>query len=660
MAHITIYGDDFNEKLKSPESSVPDLNKIAKRVGPMADSGGGITQIDLERYIGENDLLRFNYLSRGVQAGQSVCRIYVADVFGGGGSWGTGFLITPGLIITNNHVIPDEGSAQRAFAEFGYEADNNGIIAQGKRFKLLPEKGFITSLPEELDMTIVAIATASEDGTTAIDEYGFLRLSPNTEKIDDMEFVSIIEHPNGNEKYISIRENQVVKIGDNDPLMATRIWYKSDTAPGASGAPAFNDQWQVVALHHSGVADSKTNPDGSVEIKLKNGSWIPRDQEAEFEGAVNYIANEGIRISKITEFVKDYVNDPKNQQNNLGLIREFLDDAYNVKPITVINTKASIVPPTMAPAALVSVSGTGLEAFKTPSKNIWPVSHYAGRKGYDENFLGINIPFPTITDDALKFGPVTPVTGGADGLLRYTHFSLVHNTERKIAFVTAVNINGKTWTNIKRGTDKWYYDSRIPLDVQLGDEMYSNEPSSLGTKGWFDRGHLVRRQDPDWGTMQEAGQADEDTFHWANCSPQYWGFNQGQQLWQGLENYILDNTNQEDILACVFTGPIFNHDDETHRGVQIPQFFFKVIAVTDSNNKLYASAYVVSQQKWAQNIPFEILPVGDFNHFQTSISKIEAQTGLGFAAILKQNDVLGGGNDIGLKSLADIKHPRRS
>lgn len=626
---------------------------FAKRVGRMADSGAGITQVDLERYIGKNDLLRFNYLSRGEQAGKAVCRIYIADKFGGGGSWGTGFLITPGLMITNNHVIPDPQSASRAFAEFGYEADNNGILLQGKRFRLQPEKAWITSLPEDFDLTIVAISDLSEDGATPVSDYGFLRMNPSVNKIDELEFVSIIQHPGGDEKYISIRENKVIKIGDDNPAKDTRIWYESDTAPGSSGAGVFNDQWQVVALHHSGVAESRVNALGQAEVKLMNGTWVPKNEEGVYEDKIAYIANEGIRTSKIIEFVKGFVNDEKNQQTNLSLFKEFLDDVLGIRPITLINVKDSIVSGP-APAAIT------LEVFKGPSKNIWPVEHYNGRTGYAEDFLGMPVPFPEVTAEALKYGKITPVTGTDDDLLRYTHFSLVHNSVRKIAFVTAVNIDGKKWANIKRGVDKWYYDSRIPLDVQLGDEMYGNEPSKVGTKGWFDRGHLVRRQDPDWGTMQEATLADEDTFHWANCSPQYWEFNQGKELWQGLENYILYNTNQEKILASVFTGPIFDLSDEMHRGVQIPQAFFKVIAVVDSTDRLFASAYVVSQQKWAQDIPFEELPVGDYNHFQTSIAKIEAQTGLRFADVLKTADVLAGGSDIGLKSLADIQHPKRA
>ena len=654
MYHFTtFYEENFIRELqnqkeipKNQESDIR-LTAFAKRVGRMADSGAGITVLDLERYMGRNDLLRFNYLSRGFQAGKAVCRIYVADKFGGG-SWGTGFLITPNLIITNNHVVPDKESASRSFAEFGYEADNNGIVQQGKRFKIFPEKTFVTSIANELDITILGVSNTSEDGVTNIADYGFLRMNPALHKVEELEFVSIIQHPGGDEKYISIRENKVIKIGDENPTRDIKIWSECDTAKGSSGAAVFNDQWQVVALHHSSVADSRNN-NGKVEVKLSNGNWVEKNDEDIYEEELCYVANEGIRTSRIVAYLKTFISVPENQNTNLFFLQEFLDDVLGVKSITTSNIKESIVS-----------TDSNFESYKEKGKNIWPPEHYIGRKGYDSNFLGISLPFPEVSSEALKHGPITPVKGTDDNILRYQHFSLIHNTKRKMAFVTAVNIDGNTWKNITRGDDKWYYDSRIPIESQLGEEMYSNEPSFDGNKkGWFDRGHLVRRQDPDWGTNDEAVLADTDTFHWSNCAPQYWFFNQRQEHWQGLENYILYNTDQDNLKASVFSGPVFDLNDEIHRGIQIPQYFFKIVAVTDSSNKLFSSAYVVSQKKWAQDIPFEVLPVDEFKNFQTTIAKVEQMTGLRFPEALKNADVRAGKDDVGLRSLADIAIPRR-
>ena len=255
--------------------------------------------------------------------------------------------------------------------------------------------------------------------------------------------------------------------------------------------------------------------------------------------------------------------------------------------------------------------------------------------------------------------PVTLVDGTEDNVLRYTHYSIVYNKTRKMAFYAAVNIDGSKSNSLNRGTDKWYKDPRIDLSIQVGDEFYSAEPGSLGTKGYFDRGHLVRRLDPVWGDEKTSVLANDDTFHWTNCSPQYWQFNQGQDLWQGLENYILYNTDEEDVLANVYNGPIFSADDQTHRGILIPKYFWKVVVVKDKNDRIFSSAYVVDQSKWATNIPFEIIPTGDFNHFQTTIEKLETQTGLTFSDVIRNADVRKDKADKNLRSLSDIDHPRR-
>jgi hypothetical protein len=48
-----------------------------------------------------------------------------------------------------------------------------------------------------------------------------------------------MQHPGGGLKQVALRENQLIS-KDNSTLL-----YRSDTAPGSSGAPCFNDTWQV-------------------------------------------------------------------------------------------------------------------------------------------------------------------------------------------------------------------------------------------------------------------------------------------------------------------------------------------------------------------------------------------------------------------------------
>ncbi|NMF66493.1 DNA/RNA non-specific endonuclease [Brasilonema octagenarum] len=632
---------------------------LSKRIENIAASGSGVSSFDLERILGRNDLLPVNFLQKGTLAARAVCRIWIADSFGSNGSWGTGFLVSPRLLITNHHVIESVDAAMRASAQFGYEMDISGKINQWKAFNLTPQEGFITD--PELDFTLVAVAETSDDGEAQLADYGFLRLDPTLHKVEPLEFVTVIQHPGGQPKQIAIRENKVLKIGDNqDALKDNFLWYASDTAPGSSGSPALNDNWQVVAIHHRSVVETRTH-EGVEEIQLSNGEWVAKEEAKNLsENQIKWIANEGVRTSKIL----DQVNKIQTQQEGSAsqLVQAFLEDAKSIRIFPGTTPRESVVTSTIttpAPVAETLIQPQSISFLrsgtKTSARNVRPLSHYEGRKGYNPDFLGVTIPLPELTPAALAFGPVAQVKGTQDNILRYTHFSIVMCETRRLAFYTAVNIDGKQWVGLNRRDDEWFFDPRISSEMQVGNDFYSNEPGNF-----FDRGHLVRRQDPIWGEQSEAKIANSDTFHFTNCSPQYFQFNQSQQLWQGLENFILTNTDQDDLLATVFTGPVFQQSDIVHRGVQVPKFFWKVVVVVDKQRKLSSSAYVVSQEKFVQNIPFELLPVGQFNNFQVSIANLETRTGLKFSDEVRRADVFTGDSQgRRLRGFADIEHPRR-
>lgn len=639
-------------------AATEDLKKLAERVEHLAASGNGVTARDFERIIGRNDMLRINYLERGLLAARAVARIRVADAFGNGGGWGTGFMVSPRLMLTNNHVIGSKDEARRSIAGFGYESDITGMLRQGKQFRFAPDLAFVTSPKQDLDFTLVAVEEVSEDGAGKLSDYGFLRLDPQTFKTDEGLFLTIVQHPNGDEKFIAVRENEVLKIGDNaDIVLDNFIWYASDTAPGSSGAPAFNENWQVVALHHRGVPRT-IQDNGRTLYQLSDNRWVTREVfEVTPDDKANWIANEGVRVSKIVaSIIKQH-----STMNTLAspLVQEFLDDVNGIRIFEGTTPRASVNGPRFEFVNIerAEEAAVTLEKAKKPKKNFRPLDYYDGRQGYRRNFLGVEIPLPDHSAAVARFGDVAEIAGTTDNVLRYTHFSVVMNVDRRMAYYTAVNIDGKQWRNLKRGTDKWFYDPRLDESLQLGDELYGNEP--VPGKNYFDRGHLVRRLDPVWGNLDTSTLANDDTFHWTNCSPQYKGFNQGDDLWQGLENYILYNTDEEDVKATIFNGPIFAEDDEEHRGTKIPQAFWKLVLVTDSGT-LYSSAYVVSQEEFAQNIPFEELPIGNHNNFQTTVEKLEQRTGLRFADAVRSSDVrLGKAGDLEIQRFSDIDHPRR-
>ncbi|MFD0894285.1 DNA/RNA non-specific endonuclease [Luteolibacter ambystomatis] len=243
-----------------------------------------------------------------------------------------------------------------------------------------------------------------------------------------------------------------------------------------------------------------------------------------------------------------------------------------------------------------------------------------GGSGYHPDFLGTNgtsVPLPTIPED--QTGLIAPVEGNDDGELKYSHFSIVMRSDRRLPFYTAVNIDGNLLYNFNRGTDKWYYDDRISRDHQIGEDLY--------VRNNLDRGHLVRRLDPTWGeSRKEAKQAEEETFFFTNCSPQHSKLN--QKTWLSLEDYILGNAGKEKLQASVFSGPVMDENDRDYRGVQIPEEFWKVVVIVNPlSGKLSATGYVLSQADYLGDLEFVF---GEFKTYQVPISQIEGKTGLSF------------------------------
>lgn len=223
-----------------------------------------------ERVFGENDLFPISYFEAGLIAAKPVCRIEVRDRIGRILGHGTGFLVSSKLLLTNNHVLENEDSALFSVAQFNYEMDLDQKERPIKSFRFKPNTLFITD--QKLDFTLVAIEEVSADGTKPSD-FGFLPLLPQKGKVLLGEYVSIIQHPSGAPKAIALRNNKITDIFDD------YIHYLTDTQPGSSGSPVFNDQWIVVGLHHAGVPDPNDN--------------------------TKYISNEGIRISSILKFAME-------------------------------------------------------------------------------------------------------------------------------------------------------------------------------------------------------------------------------------------------------------------------------------------------------------------------------------------------------------------
>ena len=188
-----------------------------------------------ERIIGENTLRHLAYLQQGLRAADAVVRIEVHAI----GS-GTGFLIAPDLMLTNNHVIADQAQAAAAQVTFFYQFTLEGPVQEGMAVRPA-DQGLLYTDPE-LDISLVRLAHAP-----ALHHYPPLR--PALLEKDSR--VAIIQHPGGGVKKISL-QNNLVCYAD-----ASILQYYTSTQPGSSGAPVFDDDFHVVAIHRGAVG----NPD---------------------------------------------------------------------------------------------------------------------------------------------------------------------------------------------------------------------------------------------------------------------------------------------------------------------------------------------------------------------------------------------------------------
>lgn len=533
----------------------------------------------IERILGNSDLIDICYLEFGLLASKPVCRIQIVNPLGRPEGYGTGFIIAPNLLLTNNHVLDTAELARKSFAEFDFERDINGRRKNTKSFDLRPDEVFVTD--PELDFTLVSVAPISVEGANLTD-FGQLRLVADSGKVQKGEYVSIIQHPEGGLKQCCLRENQVVDLFD--------YWmhYLTDTEPGSSGSPVFNDQWLVVALHHSGVP--KLDDQGNI---LKRDGQVYR-RDIDDPNTIAWVANEGVRISRIYQVLE----------------ARFENEPMAAEALRRLHSQST--GPT-GPAIITAPGEAHGEAIELGELS---QEHYALADGYNQDFLGSDcrLPLPSLADNLQS--KIAKLKDGGD-VLDYLHFSIVMNADRRLAFYTAANVDGKELKKITRLKDKWYFDPRLDERYQAGPKLYKGNP--------LDRGHLVRRLDPCWGP--NAKEAGEDTFHFTNCSPQHERLN--QRDWLEVEDYVLKTADNADKRISVFTGPVFREDDMVYRREYLlPADFWKIVAFVGKNGKLSATAYLRTQKNYIENLEFFD---DEFKTWQVPVAQVEALTGLSFA-----------------------------
>jgi endonuclease G len=287
--------------------------------------------------------------------------------------------------------------------------------------------------------------------------------------------------------------------------------------------------------------------------------------------------------------------------------------------------------------------------------------NYDERDGYRPDFLGGPVvPLPRVTGG--KFGTALKVSGNRSEL-KYWNYSVVMNADRGLAFFSAANIvpaerKGKQDGNL------FIRDKRVDAvdrDAQIGSEFYKKQ-NTFEADGRvtnpFDQGHLSRREDLQWGAdAKEAKRNGDDSFHYTNCAPQHFAFNQNRKvsgLWNRLEVSAVEQLSSGERLIII-NGPVFNapeskegpdgrlrlqlkgarKKDPTFGGVAIPKLYFKLIAYRE-DDALRAKAFVVSQEDMLDTVDrlhaveASTLSDKELSLYQVRIKDLEELTGLKF------------------------------
>jgi uncharacterized protein YfbU (UPF0304 family) len=183
----------------------------------------------------------------------AVCLLEVDGVY-----YGTGFRVGPDLVLTNEHVLfPNSTKAKRVLAKFGYDVDGN-----------------------DHDTTVVTLEgdVASIVGD-AKDDWAVVKVANMDPAWSQISLVDspaaqtharafILQHPGTRKKRLGFVRNMITDVTDQ------YVQYMTDTQPGSSGSPVFDEAARLIALHHRG--GTPTQYTGKAPLTKNQGVRIDR------------------------------------------------------------------------------------------------------------------------------------------------------------------------------------------------------------------------------------------------------------------------------------------------------------------------------------------------------------------------------------------------
>jgi len=584
-----------------------------------------------EVLLDDNDLRPVRYLQIAAMAARAVGKLTVRGMVDEEGD-ATGFLVAPGLLLTNHHVLPDANVASVSFVAFDYEDDIDGRPKAPKLFDLLPSELYVSD--ELLDYCFVAVASRTAQGEL-LSQFGYLRMFEETGKVDPSrrQAANIIQHPMGQGKKLAVRDNYFQE-PPKDALDAARVqnslFYGTDTLKGSSGSPVCTDEWYVVALHRGGVP--KVDIVDGQPVVLRRDRTPAREGDA--KSSIAYVTNEGTRVSRLFASLRD---------KSMPGAPDGPSASAAVQRMKAVATDPRMGPVDRQTAPLVTPISDPRDEEGIEEKLVRREPQFLAGDGYLSTFLGggrLEIPLPDMTSEVERDAARLLDESGYH--LHYLHYSLLMNAKRRTAFYAACNLDASQLWKVVNGTSigkrpsSWGIDERMDANFQADDAIFSNA---------LQRGHLFKREDASWGADDaERKLSDVQSFMIANATPMMANFNNVE--WGDLED-IVSKAAAAGTKVSYFAGPIFDVGDRyfnqmkagvpaAHRrkGMRVPTRFWKIVAWVE-NHKLMAAGFILDQSDEIQaHGPItEEISFGSYK--KKPIIEIEERTGLLFPRLVE-------------------------
>jgi tetratricopeptide (TPR) repeat protein len=222
----------------------------------------------LERVLGDTTYVNVNWYRRGLERCARVARVETEldpDL-----GFGTGFLVRGSdlkdslggdtFLVTNAHVVSAQGVKDALRPEQARISFKASPAAEGKRWNVKAVRR--ESPPDMLDFAILELDSPVDPSAAP---YPVAKTRP---QLDEGARVYIIGHPKGGTLSLSLNDNRLLDYDDR------LLHYRAPTEGGSSGSPVFNQDWELLGLHHSGGKDMAKLNGKEGRYAANEGIWI--------------------------------------------------------------------------------------------------------------------------------------------------------------------------------------------------------------------------------------------------------------------------------------------------------------------------------------------------------------------------------------------------